>query len=190
MAEWSDWSVCLRDGVTCGFRWGKQTRTRGGRQTGKTPEEQAAASHCPSHNETQRCRMKKKCSTGEIPCAKKKKTLLFVYGCGVCRLLSSFVGVPTSVDSMQCSVMCYALSTLHTCAIYYAKRERLDPIKKFQHVLLVINTCRLTLTVFSFSGVLVLVVVWWRVVYGEKLPHMLLFWHFFFFFFWTQQTQF
>uniref|UniRef100_A0A3B4TNE3 R-spondin 4 n=1 Tax=Seriola dumerili TaxID=41447 RepID=A0A3B4TNE3_SERDU len=33
---WSEWSSCLRDGVTCGFRWGKQTRTRGG---SRTPEE-------------------------------------------------------------------------------------------------------------------------------------------------------
>ncbi|XP_067442394.1 R-spondin-4 isoform X2 [Thunnus thynnus] len=62
LGEWSDWSACLRDGVNCGFRWGKQTRTRGGRQAGKTPEEQAALL-CPSHNETQRCRMKKKCPT-------------------------------------------------------------------------------------------------------------------------------
>uniref|UniRef100_A0A3B4YXS6 R-spondin 4 n=1 Tax=Seriola lalandi dorsalis TaxID=1841481 RepID=A0A3B4YXS6_SERLL len=55
-AEWSEWSSCLRDGVTCGFRWGKQTRTRGG---SRTPEEKAA-SLCPSHSETQRCRLRKK----------------------------------------------------------------------------------------------------------------------------------
>uniref|UniRef100_A0A3B4TNH6 R-spondin 4 n=1 Tax=Seriola dumerili TaxID=41447 RepID=A0A3B4TNH6_SERDU len=54
-AEWSEWSSCLRDGVTCGFRWGKQTRTRGG---SRTPEEKAALL-CPSHSETQRCRMRK-----------------------------------------------------------------------------------------------------------------------------------
>uniref|UniRef100_A0A3B4YRY2 R-spondin 4 n=1 Tax=Seriola lalandi dorsalis TaxID=1841481 RepID=A0A3B4YRY2_SERLL len=59
--EWSEWSSCLRDGVTCGFRWGKQTRTRGG---SRTPEEKAA-SLCPSHSETQRCRLRKKCPTGE-----------------------------------------------------------------------------------------------------------------------------
>ncbi|XP_034725660.1 R-spondin-4 [Etheostoma cragini] len=62
LGEWSDWSVCLRDGFPCGFRWGKQTRTRGGRQPGKAPEEKAA-SFCPSHSETQRCRMKKRCPT-------------------------------------------------------------------------------------------------------------------------------
>uniref|UniRef100_A0A3B4ZR95 R-spondin Fu-CRD domain-containing protein n=1 Tax=Stegastes partitus TaxID=144197 RepID=A0A3B4ZR95_9TELE len=61
-SHWSEWSVCLRDGATCGFRWGKQTRTRGGGQ--RTPEEKTA-SLCPSHSETQRCRMKKKCPTGE-----------------------------------------------------------------------------------------------------------------------------
>lgn len=64
LGEWSDWSVCLRDGDNCGFRWGKQTRTRGGGQPGRTPEEKAP-SLCPSHSETQRCRMKKKCPTGE-----------------------------------------------------------------------------------------------------------------------------
>ncbi|XP_054866407.1 R-spondin-4 isoform X1 [Amphiprion ocellaris] len=62
LGEWSEWSVCLRDGATCGFRWGKQTRTRGGSQ--RTPEEKPA-SICPNHSETQRCRMKKKCPTEE-----------------------------------------------------------------------------------------------------------------------------
>ncbi|XP_063330183.1 R-spondin-4 [Pelmatolapia mariae] len=62
LGEWSEWSVCLRDGVTCGFRWGKQTRTRVGGQTGKTPDDKAAPI-CPPHSETQRCRMKKKCTT-------------------------------------------------------------------------------------------------------------------------------
>uniref|UniRef100_A0A3Q4HM36 R-spondin 4 n=1 Tax=Neolamprologus brichardi TaxID=32507 RepID=A0A3Q4HM36_NEOBR len=64
LGEWSEWSVCLRDGVTCGFRWGKQTRTRVGGQTGKTPDDKATPI-CPPHSETQRCRMKKKCTTGE-----------------------------------------------------------------------------------------------------------------------------
>lgn len=64
LGEWSEWSACLREGVTCGFRWGKQTRTRIGGPSGRTPEEKAA-SLCPSHSETQRCRMKKKCPTGE-----------------------------------------------------------------------------------------------------------------------------
>ncbi|XP_004547410.2 R-spondin-4 [Maylandia zebra] len=62
VGEWSEWSVCLRDGVTCGFRWGKQTRTWVGGQTGKTPDDKAAPI-CPPHSETQRCRMKKKCTT-------------------------------------------------------------------------------------------------------------------------------
>ncbi|XP_038552846.1 R-spondin-4 isoform X4 [Micropterus salmoides] len=65
LGEWSDWSVCLRDGVTCGFRWGKQTRTRGGGHSGRTPEEKEA-SICPLHSETQRCRMKKKCPTEAV----------------------------------------------------------------------------------------------------------------------------
>ncbi|XP_069008580.1 R-spondin-4 [Embiotoca jacksoni] len=61
--EWSDWSACLRDGVGCGFRWGKQTRTRGGGNQATSSPDQRAALLCPSHSETQRCRMKKKCPT-------------------------------------------------------------------------------------------------------------------------------
>ncbi|KAM7005509.1 R-spondin-4 [Tautogolabrus adspersus] len=63
MGEWSDWSTCLRGGVTCGFRWGKQTRTRGGGSSDTVTSEEKPPSLCPSHSETQRCRMKKKCLT-------------------------------------------------------------------------------------------------------------------------------
>nr|XP_020474711.1 R-spondin-2-like isoform X1 [Monopterus albus] len=62
LREWSEWSTCLRNNVTCGFRWGKQTRTRGAVQPGRRAEEKATLL-CPSHAETQRCRMKKKCPT-------------------------------------------------------------------------------------------------------------------------------
>uniref|UniRef100_A0A8C2XGF8 R-spondin 4 n=1 Tax=Cyclopterus lumpus TaxID=8103 RepID=A0A8C2XGF8_CYCLU len=62
--QWSDWSVCLRDGGTCGFSWGRQTRIRGGGRSWRTAEEKAP-SLCPTHSETQRCRMKKRCPTGE-----------------------------------------------------------------------------------------------------------------------------
>ncbi|KAG7493836.1 hypothetical protein JOB18_017249 [Solea senegalensis] len=58
LGEWSEWSTCVHNGVTCGFRWGMQTRTRNSRR----PEEKTAWL-CPSQNETQRCRMKKKCPT-------------------------------------------------------------------------------------------------------------------------------
>uniref|UniRef100_A0A3P9QGU9 R-spondin 4 n=1 Tax=Poecilia reticulata TaxID=8081 RepID=A0A3P9QGU9_POERE len=57
LGEWSEWSVCVRDGATCGFRWGKQTRVRE-----KATEK---ASVCSPQRETQRCRMKKKCPTGK-----------------------------------------------------------------------------------------------------------------------------
>ncbi|XP_054881753.1 R-spondin-2-like [Poeciliopsis prolifica] len=56
LGEWSEWSVCVRDGATCGFRWGKQTRVRESSQSGKATEK---ASVCPPQRETQRCRMKK-----------------------------------------------------------------------------------------------------------------------------------
>ncbi|MEQ2195446.1 hypothetical protein XENOCAPTIV_013004 [Xenoophorus captivus] len=64
MGEWSEWSFCLRDGATCGFRWGKQARVRETSQGGTVTEEKGA-SVCPPQSETQRCRMKKKCPTGE-----------------------------------------------------------------------------------------------------------------------------
>uniref|UniRef100_A0A3P8WBX7 R-spondin 4 n=1 Tax=Cynoglossus semilaevis TaxID=244447 RepID=A0A3P8WBX7_CYNSE len=60
MGDWSEWSVCLRNGATCGFRWGRQMRNRGN----KTLEERTTWT-CSSVSETRRCRMKKKCPTGE-----------------------------------------------------------------------------------------------------------------------------
>uniref|UniRef100_A0A3Q3EQR4 R-spondin 4 n=1 Tax=Labrus bergylta TaxID=56723 RepID=A0A3Q3EQR4_9LABR len=66
LGEWSDWSTCLREGVTCGFRWGKQTRTRGaGGSSVRVTSEEKPPSLCPPNSETQRCRIKKKCPTGE-----------------------------------------------------------------------------------------------------------------------------
>uniref|UniRef100_A0A8C6UH94 R-spondin 4 n=1 Tax=Neogobius melanostomus TaxID=47308 RepID=A0A8C6UH94_9GOBI len=46
--EWSEWGVCQRDGATCGYRWGKQTRTRG------TSDNQTTT-YCPLQAEMQRC---------------------------------------------------------------------------------------------------------------------------------------
>ncbi|XP_065811337.1 R-spondin-4 [Labrus bergylta] len=64
LGEWSDWSTCLREGVTCGFRWGKQTRTRGaGGSSVRVTSEEKPPSLCPPNSETQRCRIKKKCPT-------------------------------------------------------------------------------------------------------------------------------
>uniref|UniRef100_A0A672FG61 R-spondin 4 n=1 Tax=Salarias fasciatus TaxID=181472 RepID=A0A672FG61_SALFA len=53
--EWTEWSVCLRDGAPCGFRWGRQTRTRAA----------SPSPPCPSQSQTRRCRMKRRCPTGE-----------------------------------------------------------------------------------------------------------------------------
>lgn len=60
--EWSEWSVCLRNGVTCGYRWGKQSRTRGSGSSRGTADNQTTP-YCPVHTETQRCRMRKRCPT-------------------------------------------------------------------------------------------------------------------------------
>lgn len=65
LEDWSEWSICAHDGATCGFRWGRQTRYREGSQHGRTPNEATLSLCPPSHSQTQRCRMKKKCPTGE-----------------------------------------------------------------------------------------------------------------------------
>ncbi|KAF7207617.1 R-spondin-4 [Nothobranchius furzeri] len=62
LGEWSEWSVCSRDGTTCGFRWGKQTRLRPKIPSERTSDEKEALL-CPTDSETQRCRMRKKCPT-------------------------------------------------------------------------------------------------------------------------------
>uniref|UniRef100_A0AAV2M4Q5 R-spondin Fu-CRD domain-containing protein n=1 Tax=Knipowitschia caucasica TaxID=637954 RepID=A0AAV2M4Q5_KNICA len=55
LGEWSEWSMCQRDtGEMCGYRWGRQSRTRG------TSNNQTT-SFCPLQTETQRCRMRKRC---------------------------------------------------------------------------------------------------------------------------------
>uniref|UniRef100_A0A8C6UMQ2 R-spondin 4 n=1 Tax=Neogobius melanostomus TaxID=47308 RepID=A0A8C6UMQ2_9GOBI len=64
--EWSEWGVCQRDGATCGYRWGKQTRTRG------TSDNQTTT-YCPLQAEMQRCRMKKRCTP-----PKKGTSLMFL----------------------------------------------------------------------------------------------------------------
>ncbi|XP_061642125.1 R-spondin-4 isoform X1 [Phyllopteryx taeniolatus] len=56
---WSVWSVCLRDGAPCGFRWGRQTRTRGSAAPKEAPGPDRTG--CPSQSETRRCRMKRRC---------------------------------------------------------------------------------------------------------------------------------
>ncbi|XP_077385193.1 R-spondin-4 [Festucalex cinctus] len=65
LSEWSAWSVCLRDGAPCGFRWGRQGRTR----ESAAPADRAPASPqrtaCPSRRENRKCRMKRRCPTGD-----------------------------------------------------------------------------------------------------------------------------
>ncbi|XP_018597766.1 R-spondin-4 [Scleropages formosus] len=46
---WGEWTSCEHKGLTCGFRWGRQSRTR------------ASSSHCPAISEDRKCRMKKRC---------------------------------------------------------------------------------------------------------------------------------
>ncbi|XP_046882453.1 R-spondin-4 isoform X1 [Hypomesus transpacificus] len=56
---WGGWSTCLREGHSCGFRWGRQSRTRG--MSLSQPEQTSALCH--PESETRRCRMKKRCPT-------------------------------------------------------------------------------------------------------------------------------
>ncbi|XP_064161691.1 R-spondin-4 [Anguilla rostrata] len=54
--EWGEWSTCERNGVHCGFRWGRQTRSReshGGQEGAPLP--------CPTQHESRKCRMRKRC---------------------------------------------------------------------------------------------------------------------------------
>lgn len=59
---WSEWSPCQHNGLSCGVRWGHQTRTRV--LSWKVPEE--LSSICPPSKESRRCRMKKRCPKGEL----------------------------------------------------------------------------------------------------------------------------
>ncbi|XP_076124012.1 R-spondin-4 isoform X2 [Alosa pseudoharengus] len=54
---WGEWSLCQHNGLSCGVRWGHQTRTRV--LSWKVPEE--LSSLCPPSKESRRCRMKKRC---------------------------------------------------------------------------------------------------------------------------------
>ncbi|KAL4655789.1 R-spondin-4-like [Arapaima gigas] len=51
LGPWGEWTSCEHNGVTCGFRWGRQSRTR------------VSSSNCPAQSEDRKCRMKKRCPT-------------------------------------------------------------------------------------------------------------------------------
>lgn len=59
---WGEWSPCQHNGLSCGARWGHQTRTWV--LTLKGPEE--LSSLCRPSEESRRCRMKKRCPKGEM----------------------------------------------------------------------------------------------------------------------------
>lgn len=59
---WGEWSPCQHNGLSCGVRWGHQTRTRV--LSWKVPEE--LSSICPPSKESRRCRMRKRCLKGEL----------------------------------------------------------------------------------------------------------------------------
>ncbi|KAI2663870.1 R-spondin-2 [Labeo rohita] len=54
---WGEWSPCQHNGLSCGIRWGHQSRTR--ELSRNTPEE--TESLCPPQTESRKCRMKKRC---------------------------------------------------------------------------------------------------------------------------------
>ncbi|KAG9335105.1 hypothetical protein JZ751_005668, partial [Albula glossodonta] len=58
---WGEWSSCEWNGQPCGFRWGRQSRSRsapGG------PD--GVSSPCPTQHENRRCKMRKRCPEGEL----------------------------------------------------------------------------------------------------------------------------
>ncbi|XP_077582648.1 R-spondin-4 isoform X2 [Stigmatopora nigra] len=61
-SPWSRWSVCLRDGAPCGFRWGRQSRTRGGPAPDATAAETTGPGRvvCPARDETRECRLRRR----------------------------------------------------------------------------------------------------------------------------------
>ncbi|XP_012936412.1 R-spondin-2 isoform X2 [Aplysia californica] len=52
---WSPWSVCTRNGQTCGYKWGVQTRTRQILQ-----DASPNGAQCPEVTGTQRCRLQQR----------------------------------------------------------------------------------------------------------------------------------
>ncbi|XP_055070233.2 R-spondin-4 isoform X1 [Misgurnus anguillicaudatus] len=57
IGSWGEWSLCQHNGMSCGVRWGQQSRTRG--LSRQTPEK--TETPCPDQSESRKCRMKKKC---------------------------------------------------------------------------------------------------------------------------------
>ncbi|KAJ8400865.1 hypothetical protein AAFF_G00392190 [Aldrovandia affinis] len=60
LSPWDEWSSCTRNGLHCGFRWGRQSRTR---ETHRGSE--GASPLCPTQREIRKCRMKKRCPEDE-----------------------------------------------------------------------------------------------------------------------------
>ncbi|KTG02078.1 hypothetical protein cypCar_00008619 [Cyprinus carpio] len=59
---WGEWSPCQHNGLSCGVRWGQQSRTR--ELSRNTPEETDAL--CPHQTESRKCRIKKRCPKGDL----------------------------------------------------------------------------------------------------------------------------
>ncbi|XP_023651036.1 R-spondin-4 isoform X1 [Paramormyrops kingsleyae] len=59
LQPWSEWTACRRKGLSCGYRWGRQSRSRQ-----KSPL-------CPAQSENRKCPMQKRCP-GERREAEKK----------------------------------------------------------------------------------------------------------------------
>ena len=60
-SPWSSWAVCNRNGQTCGYKYGVQTRSRDILQIPSSNGEK-----CPSTLESQRCRLKYRSCVGML----------------------------------------------------------------------------------------------------------------------------
>ncbi|XP_076441171.1 R-spondin-2-like [Babylonia areolata] len=67
LGPWSEWSSCTRNGQTCGYKWGRQSRTR---HTLQTPSPNGQP--CPSPSRSRRCRLANRWCSDE-DCTRHKR---------------------------------------------------------------------------------------------------------------------
>ncbi|XP_078507842.1 R-spondin-4 isoform X2 [Lissotriton helveticus] len=62
LTSWSPWTLCSRNGETCGYKWGTETRARDARRWLSEQEARIDLETCqPLAQEERRCRLRKFC---------------------------------------------------------------------------------------------------------------------------------
>ncbi len=62
-SPWAEWGVCTRNGQTCGYKYGLQTRSRDVLQAPSSNGQK-----CPATSESRRCKLKYRSCVGESSC--------------------------------------------------------------------------------------------------------------------------